>query len=78
MPNKREYDSQRNQANEEVFISKKNFHETSMSYFTSLNMMQLKRESIIVEPMISLMQSLKLFFKMGDDMCGGNGSKLEG
>ncbi len=75
LPNKIEYDQQRNQANEEVFMAKKKFHETSMNYFTSLNMLQFKKDYMFVEPMISMMQGLKVFFKMGTDVVNDNGSE---
>jgi hypothetical protein len=67
LPNKIEYDQQRHQVNEEVFEAKKKFHETSMNYFTSLNMLQYKKEYMLIEPMISMMQGLKVFFKMGNE-----------
>jgi hypothetical protein len=72
LPNKRDYDLQRHQANEEVFDAKKKFHETSMSYFSSLNMLQYKREYMLTEPLISLFQSYKLFFKMGAETLNGS------
>lgn len=75
LPNKREYDAQRHQANEEVFESKRKFHETSMNYFTSLNMLQYKREYMMTEPLISLFQSYKLFFKMGAETLNGDSDK---
>lgn len=71
LPNTKEYDLQRQAVNEEVFVAKKKFHETSMNYFTSLNMLQYKREYMLVEPLISFMHSLKLFFKMGSETING-------
>lgn len=71
LPNKKEYDNERHHVNEEVYVAKKKLHETSMNYFTSLNMLQYKKEYMLVEPMISLMHSLKLFFKMGSETVNG-------
>jgi hypothetical protein len=34
-----------------------------MNYFTSLNNLQIKRDYILIEPMLSVMHGLKLFFK---------------
>ena len=75
LPNKKEYDPQRNQVNEEVYVSKKKFHETSMNYFTNLNMLQYKRQYMLIEPMISMVQGFKLFFKMGTETLNGTEQK---
>lgn len=78
LPNKKEYDQQRLQVNQEVFQSKQKFHETSMNYFTSLNMLQYKKEYMFIEPMISFVHGLKLFFKMGTETVNGTeGHKLD-
>lgn len=63
LSSKKENDAQRKQFNEECYASKKKFHQTSMNYFSCLNNLQIKREYVLIEPMLSLMHSFKLFFK---------------
>ncbi|CAF0978359.1 unnamed protein product [Brachionus calyciflorus] len=67
IPNRKEYDQQRVQAGEECYAFKKKFHHTAMNYFSSLNTLQYKRQYMFLEPMMSFIHSLKLFFKMGNE-----------
>jgi hypothetical protein len=67
VPNKKENELQRQQANEEVFLFKRKFHNTALGYYASLNSLQLKRKYVLLEPMSALIHGLKLFFKMGSE-----------
>jgi hypothetical protein len=63
LPARKENDSQRKQFSEECYAFKKKFHQTSLNYFSSLNNLQIKREYMLIEPMLSMMHSLKIFFR---------------
>jgi len=63
LPARKEQDAQRKQFSEECFAFKKKFHQTSLNYFSSLNHLQIKREYMLVEPMLSMMHSFKIFFR---------------
>ena len=49
----------------------------SMSYFSSLNALQYKRQYMFVEPMVSFMHNIKLFFHMGTETMCSERSKLD-
>ena len=74
VPNKKEYDQQRQQLNEEVYAFKKKFHQTALNYFNFLNSLQHKRKFMFTEPMLSCLHSLKLYFKMGSETFNTNSS----
>ena len=65
--NKKENEFQRHQANEEVFLFKRKFHNTALGYYSSLNALQFKRKYMLLEPMSALVHGLKLFFKMSSE-----------
>ncbi|RNA01220.1 DCC-interacting 13-alpha-like [Brachionus plicatilis] len=67
IPNRKEYEQQRIQANEECFAFRKKFHESGLNYFSSLNSLQFKRQYMFIEPMMSFVHTMKLFFKMGSE-----------
>lgn len=49
-----------------------------MNYFSSLNSLQYKRQYMFIEPMMSFLHSLKLFFKMGSETFNpDSSSKIE-
>lgn len=77
LPGKKEHDGQRKQFNEECFVAKRKFHQTAINYFTSLNNLQVKRDYILAEPMLSLMHYFKLFFKMGTETLNSETSTIE-
>ncbi|KAL3853218.1 hypothetical protein ACJMK2_016775 [Sinanodonta woodiana] len=64
---KKESERQRTEANDELYVMRKKFHQTSLHYYSSLNALQYKRRCFLLEPLIGFMQAERTFFHMGQD-----------
>uniref|UniRef100_A0AAQ4PHP9 PID domain-containing protein n=1 Tax=Gasterosteus aculeatus aculeatus TaxID=481459 RepID=A0AAQ4PHP9_GASAC len=63
---KRDNDKVRN-AVEDVYTSRKKHHQTMMHYFCSLNTLQYKKKTALLEPLLGYMQAQISFFKLGSE-----------
>uniref|UniRef100_A0A8C9XVJ9 Adaptor protein, phosphotyrosine interaction, PH domain and leucine zipper containing 1 n=1 Tax=Sander lucioperca TaxID=283035 RepID=A0A8C9XVJ9_SANLU len=64
---KRDNDKLRAEAVEDVYTSRKKQHQTMMHYFCSLNTLQYKKKTALLEPLLGYMQAQISFFKLGSE-----------
>ncbi|XP_039971712.1 DCC-interacting protein 13-alpha isoform X2 [Xiphias gladius] len=64
---KRDNDKMRAEAVEDVYTSRKKQHQTMMHYFCSLNTLQYKKKTALLEPLLGYMQAQISFFKLGSE-----------
>uniref|UniRef100_A0AAQ4QBX9 PID domain-containing protein n=1 Tax=Gasterosteus aculeatus aculeatus TaxID=481459 RepID=A0AAQ4QBX9_GASAC len=64
---KRDNDKLRVEAVEDVYTSRKKHHQTMMHYFCSLNTLQYKKKTALLEPLLGYMQAQISFFKLGSE-----------
>ncbi|XP_068170611.1 DCC-interacting protein 13-alpha [Antennarius striatus] len=57
----------RAEAVEDVYTSRKKQHQTMMHYFCSLNTLQYKKKTALLEPLLGYMQAQISFFKLGSE-----------
>ena len=63
----KEFDTQNQLANEEVYMFRKKFHLTAMEYYSKLNAFQYKKRFMLYEPILAFIHGIKLFFQMGSE-----------
>ncbi|XP_784602.3 DCC-interacting protein 13-alpha [Strongylocentrotus purpuratus] len=54
--------------NDELYACRKKLQQTAMNYYTALNLLQYKRTTGLLEPMIGYLQAHMAFVKMGPQM----------
>ncbi|XP_053324947.1 DCC-interacting protein 13-alpha [Spea bombifrons] len=64
---KRENEKTKFEATEDVYTARKKQHQTMMHYFCALNVIQYKKRTAILEPLLGYMQAQINFFKMGSE-----------
>uniref|UniRef100_A0A672ZE69 DCC-interacting protein 13-alpha n=1 Tax=Sphaeramia orbicularis TaxID=375764 RepID=A0A672ZE69_9TELE len=64
---RRDNDKARAEAVEDVYTSRKKQHQTMMHYFCSLNTLQYKKKTALLEPLLGYMQAQISFFKLGSE-----------
>uniref|UniRef100_A0A7N6B4Y8 HESX homeobox 1 n=1 Tax=Anabas testudineus TaxID=64144 RepID=A0A7N6B4Y8_ANATE len=64
---KRDNDKVRAEVVEDVYTSRKKQHQTMMHYFCSLNTLQYKKKTALLEPLLGYMQAQISFFKLGSE-----------
>ncbi|XP_061747655.1 DCC-interacting protein 13-alpha isoform X2 [Nerophis ophidion] len=64
---KKDNDKMRAEAVEDVYTSRKKQHQTMMHYFCSLNTLQYKKKTALLEPLLGYMQAQISFFKLGSE-----------
>ncbi|XP_077386193.1 DCC-interacting protein 13-alpha [Festucalex cinctus] len=64
---RKDNDKMRAEAVEDVYTSRKKQHQTMMHYFCSLNTLQYKKKTALLEPLLGYMQAQISFFKMGSE-----------
>ncbi|XP_029649563.1 DCC-interacting protein 13-alpha [Octopus sinensis] len=64
---KKDNDRLRRDANEELYTSRKKFHQTALHYYASLNALQYKRKCFLLEPILGYIHAQRTFFQMGYD-----------
>uniref|UniRef100_A0A8C2WBK7 Adaptor protein, phosphotyrosine interaction, PH domain and leucine zipper containing 1 n=1 Tax=Cyclopterus lumpus TaxID=8103 RepID=A0A8C2WBK7_CYCLU len=64
---KRDNDKLRAEAVEDVYTSRKKQHQTMMHYFCSLNTLQYKKKTALLEPLLGYMQAQISFYKLGSE-----------
>uniref|UniRef100_A0A8C6WNX1 HESX homeobox 1 n=1 Tax=Neogobius melanostomus TaxID=47308 RepID=A0A8C6WNX1_9GOBI len=57
----------RAEAVEDVYTARKKQHQTMMHYFCSLNTLQYKKKTALLEPLLGYMQAQISFFKLGSE-----------
>ncbi|XP_021370338.1 DCC-interacting protein 13-alpha-like isoform X1 [Mizuhopecten yessoensis] len=67
---RREDDRTRNEANQDLYLTRKKFHQTSLHYFSCLNALQYKRKFCLLEPVMGYLHAQRAFFRMGQDAVG--------
>ncbi|XP_070558539.1 DCC-interacting protein 13-alpha-like isoform X2 [Ptychodera flava] len=55
------------EANEELYISRKKYHQIALNYYTALNNIQYKRKTAILEPLLGFLHSQLASYKMGHE-----------
>ncbi|XP_068204515.1 DCC-interacting protein 13-alpha-like [Palaemon carinicauda] len=55
------------EANEDVYISKKKFHQMSLHYYSKLNLLQYTQKSALLEPMLGFLVATRAHYNMGHD-----------
>ncbi|XP_060079212.1 DCC-interacting protein 13-alpha-like isoform X2 [Ylistrum balloti] len=70
LPKRREDERSRNDANQELYLTRKKFHQTSLHYFSCLNALQYKRKFCLLEPVMGYLHAQRAFFRMGQDAVG--------
>ncbi|KAK7899412.1 hypothetical protein WMY93_020265 [Mugilogobius chulae] len=64
---RRDNDKARAEAVEDVYTARKKQHQTMMHYFCSLNTLQYKKKTALLEPLLGYMQAQISFFKLGSE-----------
>uniref|UniRef100_A0A3B3D9S9 DCC-interacting protein 13-alpha n=1 Tax=Oryzias melastigma TaxID=30732 RepID=A0A3B3D9S9_ORYME len=64
---RRDNDKVRAEVVEDVYTSRKKQHQTMMHYFCSLNTLQYKKKTALLEPLLGYMQAQISFFKLGSE-----------
>ncbi|XP_049589464.1 DCC-interacting protein 13-alpha [Syngnathus scovelli] len=64
---RKDNDKMRAEAVEDVYTSRKKQHQTMMHYFCSLNTLQYKKKTALLEPLLGYMQAQISFFKLGSE-----------
>ncbi|XP_014676813.1 PREDICTED: DCC-interacting protein 13-alpha-like, partial [Priapulus caudatus] len=54
-------------ANEDVFVFRKKYHQTGLRYYGALNQLQYKRSCSMLEPLLGYLHAIRSFFKMGHE-----------
>ncbi|XP_060583550.1 DCC-interacting protein 13-alpha-like [Ruditapes philippinarum] len=54
-------------ANEELYMMRKKYHQTSLHYYSALNALQYKRKCFLLEPIIGYLHSQRAYFSMGQE-----------
>eukprot|EP00105_Crassostrea_gigas_P010580 XP_011425916.1 PREDICTED: DCC-interacting protein 13-alpha isoform X8 [Crassostrea gigas] len=70
LPKKKESERQKSEYNEELYLMRKKFHQTSLHYYSSLNALQYKRKCSLLEPVMGYLHAQRAFFQMGQDAVG--------
>lgn len=74
-PKKRDGEKVRQEANEEVYLATKKFHQMALHYYANLNALQYKRKIALLEPMLGYIHALRSTFAVGNEIL--NTSQLE-
>ncbi|XP_037534913.1 DCC-interacting protein 13-alpha [Nematolebias whitei] len=64
---RKDNDKVRAEVVEDVYTSRKKQHQTMMHYFCSLNTLQYKKKTALLEPLLGYMQAQISFFKLGSE-----------
>ncbi|XP_064604582.1 DCC-interacting protein 13-alpha-like isoform X3 [Liolophura sinensis] len=67
LPKKKDNERQRLDANEELYVMRKKFHQTALHYYSALNSLQYKRKCFLLEPIVGYLHAHRAFFQMGGD-----------
>lgn len=70
LPKRREDERSKNEANQDLYLTRKKFHQTSLHYFSCLNALQYKRKFCLLEPVMGYLHAQRAFFRMGQDAVG--------
>nr|XP_045611124.1 DCC-interacting protein 13-alpha-like isoform X2 [Procambarus clarkii] len=55
------------ESNEDVYVSKKKFHQMALHYYSKLNLLQFSRKTALLEPMLGLLVATRGHYNMGRD-----------
>uniref|UniRef100_T1IIA9 PH domain-containing protein n=1 Tax=Strigamia maritima TaxID=126957 RepID=T1IIA9_STRMM len=64
---KKEAEKDRMDANEEVYLMRKKFHQISLHYYASLNALQYKRKTALIEPFLGYLHAQRAHFGLGKE-----------
>ncbi|XP_056000626.1 DCC-interacting protein 13-alpha-like isoform X9 [Ostrea edulis] len=67
---RKDSERQKSEYNEELYLMRKKFHQTSLHYYSSLNALQYKRKCSLLEPVMGYLHAQRAFFQMGQDAVG--------
>ncbi|XP_078676455.1 DCC-interacting protein 13-alpha-like isoform X4 [Branchiostoma floridae x Branchiostoma belcheri] len=59
---------ERQEANDELHMARRKFHQIAMQYYAALNSLQYKRRCAMLEPFVGYIQAQVSFFRMGQDI----------
>ncbi|XP_053377030.1 DCC-interacting protein 13-alpha-like isoform X2 [Mercenaria mercenaria] len=55
------------EVNEELYMMRKKYHQTSLHYYSALNALQYKRKCFLLEPIIGYLHAQRAYFSMGQE-----------
>ncbi|KAK8752706.1 hypothetical protein OTU49_007031 [Cherax quadricarinatus] len=64
---RRDPEQEYRESNEEVYVSKKKFHQMALHYYSKLNLLQYSRKAALLEPMLGLLVATRAHYNMGRD-----------
>ncbi|XP_042237932.1 DCC-interacting protein 13-alpha-like isoform X2 [Homarus americanus] len=64
---RRDPEQERRESNEDVYVSKKKFHQMALHYYSKLNLLQFSRKSALLEPMLGMLVATRAHYNMGHD-----------
>lgn len=64
---KKDSEKARQEANEEVYLSTKKYHQTALHYYANMNALQYKRKMALLEPILGYLHALRSTFSVGQD-----------
>ncbi|XP_042887593.1 DCC-interacting protein 13-alpha-like isoform X1 [Penaeus japonicus] len=64
---RRDPEQEHRESNEDVYVSKKKFHQMALHYYSKLNLLQYSRKSALLEPMLGLLVATRAHYNMGHD-----------
>jgi DCC-interacting protein 13 alpha len=65
---RRETDKARFEANAELYMARKKFHEVTLQYFSAMNTLEQKKKLAILNPLMNFMHAQLSYFKMGHEI----------
>uniref|UniRef100_A0A0P4W8V8 PH domain-containing protein n=2 Tax=Scylla olivacea TaxID=85551 RepID=A0A0P4W8V8_SCYOL len=58
---------ERREANEEVYVTRKKFHQTALNYYAKMNQLQYSHKIALLEPVLGLLVATRAHYNMGHD-----------
>uniref|UniRef100_A0ABM0MZ11 DCC-interacting protein 13-alpha-like n=1 Tax=Saccoglossus kowalevskii TaxID=10224 RepID=A0ABM0MZ11_SACKO len=60
------------EANEDLYVYRKKFHQTTMNYYSCMNNLQYKRKTVLLEPLLGCLHSQIMHYKTGQEGLSNN------
>lgn len=64
---RRDPEQEHRESNEDVYVSKKKFHQMALHYYSKLNLLQFSRKAALLEPMLGMLVATRAYHNMGHD-----------
>lgn len=69
---KKDSDKDCGEVNEEVYMARRKFHQIALHYYASLNALQYKRKTALIDPLLGYLHAMKSHYALGNDALGVN------